>query len=140
MQQEDSHQDRVDDPQHLKHYAAADPASAAPTDSCPFTPRLQHMQSGAVLFALDKAVVGKRIQPEPAGMAFTIAFRLVEEFHHMGRKAIYIERYEKAHRIHVGEQSQNFLKILPTAEGHHLLSGARKKLRRFISRPPLTAQ
>lgn len=108
MQQDDSHQDRVDDPQHLKHYAAADPASAAPTDSCPFTPRLQHMQSGAVLFALDKAVVGKRIQPEPAGMAFTIAFRLVEEFHHMGRKAIYIERYEKAPASMSGNSPRTF--------------------------------
>ena len=67
-------------------------------------------------------------------MAFTIAFRLVEEFHHMGRKAIYIERYEKAHRIHVGEQSQNFLKILPTAEGHHLLSGAPEETTGITSR------
>ena len=79
------------------------------------------------MFSLDKAIVGKRIQPELAGMAFTIAFRLVEEFHHMGGKANYIERHEKAHRIYVEKQFQNLLEIPPAAEGYHFLSDARKK-------------
>ena len=45
----------------------------------------------------------------------------------MGRKAIHIKRHEKAHRIHVGQQFQNLLEILPAAEGRRFLSDARKK-------------
>ena len=79
------------------------------------------------MFSLDKAVVGKCIQPETAGMTFAVFFRLDEKFHYMGRKAIHIKRYEKAYRVHVGKQFQNLLEILPAAEGRRFLSDAWKK-------------
>lgn len=101
--------------------------SSAPGNSCPFTPCLKHTQSGAILFSFHKSVVGKRIQPEAAGMAFTIIFRLDEKFHNMGREAIYIKRYEKAYRIHVRKQFQYLRKILPAAEGYRFFSDTRKK-------------
>ena len=79
------------------------------------------------MFSLDKAVVGKCIQPETAGMTFAVFFRLDEKFHYMGRKAIHIKRYEKAHRVRTGKQLQYSLKILTAAEGHRFFSYARKK-------------
>ena len=79
------------------------------------------------MFSLYKTVVRKCIQPKPARMTFTVSFRLNEEFRYMGRKAIYIKRYEKAHRVRTGKQLQYSLKILTAAEGHRFFSYARKK-------------
>ena len=125
MQHDDSSQDGVDDPQYLEHHPAAD--SAAPSDPYPFAPCLKHTQGELILFSLDKAVVGKCIQPGPARITFAVFFRLDEKFQHMGRKAIYIKRYKKTHHIHAGKQFQNPLKILPATEGIPLFSDARKR-------------
>ena len=127
MKQNESNQDGVNNPQYQEHHPAADSNSAAPSDSGPFTPRLKHVQGGPILVSLDKTVIGECIQPEPAGMIFTVFFRLHEKFHDMGWKAVHIERSKKAHRIHAGKQFQRSLKILPAADGHGFFSDTRKK-------------
>lgn len=130
-------------------------------DSCPFTPRLEHMQRGLVLFSFHKTVIGKCVQTEPAGMIFTIFFRLEEKFHYMGRKTIHVKRYGKAYHIHGRKQFQCRLNILPTAEGQRFFRipvrnsrnnpdkkreappfflGLAFRIRRFIRPPPLTVR
>ena len=127
MQQDDSKQDGIDDPQDLKHRPAADSDSAAPGDARPFTPRLKRTQGGLILPSLYKAIIGNCIQPEMAGMVLTVFLSLHEKFHCMGRKAVHIERYKETYHIRFGEQLQYPLKILAAAKRYRIFWDTRKK-------------